>query len=89
MVVNSMIVAMVAHANQNCHVTYHLGSSQRNPFLSTDFRDYLYAYFRLHPFIGKEGKPIHVHKAAIMSSLAAFRFCITASYLPAIKVCAI
>lgn len=84
--VNAMIVAMVANANQNSHVIYHVGSSQRNPFSISSFRDFAYRYFRKHPWVNEKGKPIKVRKLALLTSMASFRLYMAVSYSPTIKV---
>ncbi|KAF2321638.1 hypothetical protein GH714_000803 [Hevea brasiliensis] len=63
MVVNAIIVAMVAHANQPCiDIIYHVGSSVRNPMRYSNFKDFLARYFTTKPWIGKKGKPVKVVK---------------------------
>lgn len=84
--VNAMIVAMVANANQNSHVIYHVGSSQRNPLSYSNFRDFVYRYFQKHPWVNEKGKPIKVRKVALLTSMASFRLCMAVFYSPAIKV---
>ncbi|KAK2424135.1 fatty acyl-CoA reductase [Trifolium repens] len=63
MVVNAIIVAMMAHANQpsDDHIIYHIGSSIRNPITYRIFREYNFKYFTEKPWINNDGKPIHVH----------------------------
>ncbi|KAJ4823737.1 hypothetical protein Tsubulata_040564, partial [Turnera subulata] len=60
MVVNGMLVAMVAHANQPSLSIYHTGSSKRNPITYREFRDYKFTYFKRRPWIGKNGEPVKV-----------------------------
>ena len=63
MVVNAMLVAMMAHANQ--HIIYHVGSSVSNPIRYHNFLDYSLRYFTTKPWINKDGKPIKVGKVTI------------------------
>ncbi|KAJ4831978.1 hypothetical protein Tsubulata_050068 [Turnera subulata] len=58
MVVNGMLVAMVAHANQPSQAVYHIGSSKRNPITYSEFRDYNFTYFKRRPWIGRNGEPV-------------------------------
>ncbi|KAK4409066.1 Alcohol-forming fatty acyl-CoA reductase [Sesamum angolense] len=63
MVVNAIIVAMVAHANQpNESIIYHVGSSVSSPVEFTWLQDYAFRYFTNHPYIDKHGKPVIVGK---------------------------
>jgi hypothetical protein len=60
MVVNAMLVAMVAHANQPGDVVYHVGSSVRNPVTYLNLQDYGFNYFTENiignELIGPNGK---------------------------------
>ncbi|KAG4968581.1 hypothetical protein JHK87_034232 [Glycine soja] len=58
MVVNAMLVAMVAHANQPSDIIYHLGSSVVNPVMYLNLRDYSVRYFTEKPWINRDGKPV-------------------------------
>ncbi|XP_043687312.1 fatty acyl-CoA reductase 3-like isoform X2 [Telopea speciosissima] len=51
MVVNAMIVAMAAHANQCGEFIYQVGSSLREPAKFALLQDYCYQYFSKHPWI--------------------------------------
>ncbi|KAJ9177950.1 hypothetical protein P3X46_009873 [Hevea brasiliensis] len=88
MVVNAIIVAMVAHANQPCiDIIYHVGSSVRNPMRYSNFKDFLARYFTTKPWIGKKGKPVKVvSKTTIFESIAEFHRFIRIRYLPLLKV---
>ncbi|AES67032.2 putative oxidoreductase [Medicago truncatula] len=74
MVVNAIIVAMMAHANQpNDNIIYHVGSSIRNPITYRTFRDYNLRYFTKKPLINKDGKSIKVGNITVFSNIASFR----------------
>ncbi|KAJ4832198.1 hypothetical protein Tsubulata_009024 [Turnera subulata] len=82
MVVNTMLVAMVAHANQRPSQTiYHIGSSKRNPMTYRNFGDYGFTYFTGKPWIGKDGKPVKVGWPRIMGSLTIFHIYVAFRYL--------
>ncbi|KAJ9128459.1 hypothetical protein P3X46_034992 [Hevea brasiliensis] len=88
-VVNAIILAMVAHANQPCNdIIYHVGSPARNPIRCSDIEDYRIRYFTNKPWIGKNGKPVKVvSKITIFNSIAKFHRFIRIRYLPLLKVC--
>ncbi|KAJ1442444.1 hypothetical protein SESBI_00804 [Sesbania bispinosa] len=70
MVVNSMMVALVAHCkclSQN-NLVYHIGSSLRNPFKISDLLDMMYCYFTRNPCVNKYGKPIVLTRKLILFS---------------------
>ncbi|GAB2263109.1 hypothetical protein Droror1_Dr00004106 [Drosera rotundifolia] len=87
MVVNAMIVAMVAHANQRSADTpiYQVGSSVRNPLRFTLVHDVAHRYFVKHPWINKEGDPVIVSKVKVYGSISSFRRYITLKYLLPLK----
>lgn len=87
MVVNAIIVAMVAHANEPSTAIYQVGSSVRNPVRYTNLHDYAFAYFTKKPWIGKDGKPIKVGKIKLLGSMASFRRYMAIRYLLLLKVC--
>ncbi|KAK2424199.1 fatty acyl-CoA reductase [Trifolium repens] len=62
MVVNAMLVAMVAHANQLGDAVFHVGSSVRNPMKYLNLQDYAFKYFKTKPWINKDGKTVHYKK---------------------------
>ncbi|KAF2321637.1 hypothetical protein GH714_000787 [Hevea brasiliensis] len=86
-VVNAIILAMVALANQPCNdIIYHVGSSARNPIRCSGIEDYLIRYFTNKPWIGKNGKPVKVvSKMTIFNSIAKFHRFIRIRYLPLLK----
>jgi fatty acyl-CoA reductase len=88
MVVNAIIVAMMAHANQpsDDHIIYHIGSSIRNPITYRIFREYNFKYFTEKPWINNDGKPVIVGRGTIFSNLASFRRYMFIRYLLPLKV---
>ncbi|CAH9094084.1 unnamed protein product [Cuscuta epithymum] len=86
MVVNAMIVAMVAHANQQgTESIYHIGSSVSNPMRYKVLQDLGYRFFTKHPCIGKDGKPILVGKVTVLGSMDSFRRYMAIHYLIPLK----
>ncbi|KAL8501187.1 hypothetical protein ACS0TY_020658 [Phlomoides rotata] len=85
MVVNAMIVAMVAHANEpnpNENI-YHVGTSVSNPLEFTYIQDYGLRYFTQHPWVGKDGKPVIVGKVTVLSTMESFqRYMMIRYFLP-------
>ncbi|KAK9127720.1 hypothetical protein Syun_016517 [Stephania yunnanensis] len=72
MVVNALIVAAVAHANQPSQFIYQLGSSIGNPLKLGTFLTYLYIFFSKNPWISKGGKPVKVRRGVLLKSEASF-----------------
>lgn len=93
MVVNAMMVAMAANANQPCYpdddqiAIYQVGSSVSNPIRFTCIQDYGLRYFTSNPWIGKDGKPIKVGKVTVLSSMDSFHRYMAIHYLLPLKVC--
>ena len=92
MVVNAMMVAMVAHANQiataeSNNIIYQVGSSVSNPINLTYIQDCGRLYFTKHPWIGNDGKPVKVGKITVLNSMASFHRYMTIHYLLPLKVC--
>ncbi|KAL2557403.1 Fatty acyl-CoA reductase 3 [Forsythia ovata] len=85
MVVNAIVVAMVAHANQPNESIYHVGSSVSNPVEFTWLQDYGYQYFTKHPWINKDGKPVIVGKVTVLNTMASFRRYMAVRYLLPLK----
>ncbi|KAJ8767861.1 hypothetical protein K2173_020801 [Erythroxylum novogranatense] len=81
MVVNSIIVAMTAHANQPSYEIYQVGSSVRNPLTYSSLQDFGFRYFSKKPWIGKDGKPVKVRKIRVLSSMDSFRRYMAVRYL--------
>ena len=88
MVVNSMIAAMVAHANEQppFEIIYHVGSSLANPLRFSCIQDYGQRYFTKHPWVGKDGKPVRVGEVTVLNSMASFRRYMAIHYLLPLKV---
>ncbi|KAL2541040.1 Fatty acyl-CoA reductase 3 [Abeliophyllum distichum] len=87
MVVNAMIAAMVAHADQpGTHIIYHVGSSMANPVSYNSLQDYGLRYFTKNPWTGKDGKPVIVVKGKQLSSVAMFQRYMEIHYLIPLKV---
>lgn len=87
MVVNAIIVAMVAHANQACDIIYQVGSSVGNPLRNCNLQDYGFRYFSQNPWINKDGKPVKVGKMVVLDSMDSFRRYMAIRYLFLLKVC--
>ncbi|XP_021716399.1 alcohol-forming fatty acyl-CoA reductase-like [Chenopodium quinoa] len=86
MVANSIIVAAMIHANQpgNPRI-YQVGSSVRNPTSLTTLHEVAYQYFRRHPWINKDGKPVIVSHVRVLGSMASFKRYLTLHYLLPLK----
>jgi fatty acyl-CoA reductase len=87
MVVNCMIVAMVACANQSSQIILHVGSSWRNPIKFSSLRNIIFRYFTEHPLVSKNGESIKVDRGIVLSSMAIFRAYMTIRYVLPLKVC--
>ncbi|KAI8573487.1 hypothetical protein RHMOL_Rhmol01G0281400 [Rhododendron molle] len=87
MVVNSMLVAMAANANEASDgvVIYQVGSSVSNPIRLNSIQDYGQLYFKKHPWIGKDGKAVKVGNITWLSSMASFRRYVAIRYLLPLK----
>ncbi|PSS03141.1 Alcohol-forming fatty acyl-CoA reductase [Actinidia chinensis var. chinensis] len=87
MVVNSMIAAMVAHANEQppFETIYQVGSSLANPLRFSCIQDYGQRYFKKHPWVGKDGKPVRVGEVTVLNSMASFRRYMAIHYLLPLK----
>ncbi|KAM7528100.1 hypothetical protein LguiB_031510 [Lonicera macranthoides] len=86
MVVNAMIAAMAAHANQPFEIIYHVGSSVTNAVKYGCIQDYGLRYFTNNPWIDKDGNRVKVGKLTVMTSIASFRRYMTLRYLLPLKV---
>ncbi|XP_057458031.1 alcohol-forming fatty acyl-CoA reductase-like [Lotus japonicus] len=86
MVVNAMLVAMVAHANQpSDQATYHVGSSVRNPVTYHNLQDYGLRYFTAKPWINKDGSSVKVGRVNVLTDMASFRRYMFIRYLLPLK----
>ncbi|KAL5081889.1 hypothetical protein RYX36_010310 [Vicia faba] len=82
MVVNAMLVAMVAHANQpSDDIIYHVGSSVRNPMRYLNLKDYGFRYFTANPWINKDGTPVKVGKITVLTDMDSFQRYVFIRYL--------
>ncbi|PON84334.1 Fatty acyl-CoA reductase [Trema orientale] len=84
-VVNAIIVAMAAHANQPSDRIYQVGSSMRNPLRYVDLQEFGFGYFSKKPWINKDGKPVKVAKVFVLSNMASFHRYMTFRYLLFLK----
>ncbi|KAH9699842.1 Fatty acyl-CoA reductase 3 [Citrus sinensis] len=84
MVVNSMIMAMVANANNpSSQMIYHVGSSLRNPIQFFQIHEFVFHYFTKNPYIDKYGNPVIVGKFKVLDSPAKFhKYMAVRSVLP-------
>ncbi|TQD73638.1 hypothetical protein C1H46_040827 [Malus baccata] len=85
MVVNAILAAMAAHANQPGEVIYQVGSSMRNPLRYSNLHDYGFRFFTKKPWINKDGTPVKVGKVKVMGSMASFHRYMTVRYLLFLK----
>ncbi|KAM7528102.1 hypothetical protein LguiB_031512 [Lonicera macranthoides] len=85
MVVNAMIAAIVANANQPREIIYHVGSSVSNAVKYSSIQDYGQRYFTKNPWVDKDGKPVKVGKLTVMTSMDSFRRYMTLRYLLPLK----
>ncbi|XP_048444880.1 fatty acyl-CoA reductase 3-like isoform X2 [Pyrus x bretschneideri] len=85
MVVNAILAAMAAHANQPGEVIYQVGSSMRNPLRYSNLHDYGFRFFTKKPWINKDGTPVKVGKVTVMGSMASFHRYMTVRYLLFLK----
>ena len=86
MVVNAMLVAMVAHANEADGIIYHVGSSMRNPVRYSNLRDYSFRYFTSKPLRNKDGKIVKVGTVTVLNSMDSFRTYMFIRYMLLLKV---
>ncbi|XP_071927622.1 alcohol-forming fatty acyl-CoA reductase-like [Coffea arabica] len=87
MVVNCILVAIVAHADQSYdHHIYHVGSSRRNPLKFSDVHEMFYSYFIKNPGINDRGKAVRVNKGKVLSSMDSFNKYIAIRHLPFLKI---
>ncbi|CAL1403968.1 unnamed protein product [Linum trigynum] len=87
MVVNSMLMAIVAHSNQprSEPVIYQVGSSIRNPMKLGDLKEYGFGYFSQKPWVDKEGNVVRVRKVRVLGSMDSFRRYMAFRYLLVLK----
>ncbi|XP_010255716.1 PREDICTED: fatty acyl-CoA reductase 3-like [Nelumbo nucifera] len=86
MVVNSMVAAMVAHANQRKEFIYQVGSSRSNPIKGSRVHEYVHRYFSINnPFVDKKGNPIKIRKYAVLTSKHALQWYMLTRYMLPLK----
>ncbi|KAG6433090.1 hypothetical protein SASPL_104697 [Salvia splendens] len=85
MVVNAIVVALVAHADQANESVYHVGSSVSNPVEYASLQSYGLRYFSAHPWIDKNGNPIVVGKMTVFNSMESFQRYMRLRYLLPLK----
>ncbi|KAL1329012.1 hypothetical protein AAHE18_12G009800 [Arachis hypogaea] len=83
MVVNAMLAAITAHANQHSDdiTIYHVGSSVSNPVTLHNICKSAFRYFTAKPWINRDGKPVKVKKLIMLNNLATFRIYMFICYL--------
>ena len=86
MVVNSIIMAMVTHANKSSQIIFHVGSSLRNPMKLPSLSDLISLYFTQNPWIDRNGKSIKVSKLIVFSNIATFQAYMAIRYKLPLKV---
>ncbi|KAG8387515.1 hypothetical protein BUALT_Bualt02G0029100 [Buddleja alternifolia] len=87
MVVNAMIVAMAAHANESTDpIIYHVGTSMANPVLYRRLQDYGLRFFTERPWINKDGKPVIVSKGTELGTKYAVHRYMEMHYLIPLKI---
>lgn len=87
MVVNSILVAIVAHANHpNNDAIYHVGSSVRRPLIYSDLQEFGFRHFTAKPWINNDGNPVKVGKVRVFSNMDSFRRFMFIRYLLLLKV---
>ncbi|XP_047972725.1 fatty acyl-CoA reductase 3-like [Salvia hispanica] len=85
MVVNAIIVAMVAHADQANESVYHVGSSMSNPVKSAWLQSYGQRHFTSHPWIDSNGSPVVVGNVTVFNTMKSFQRYMTLRYLLPLK----
>ena len=90
MVVNVVISAMVANAKANQYsadpIIYHVGSSMRNPIKISDFREFVYTYFTIHPYMDNNGNKVRVSNCTLLDTWDKFQRYVAIRYLLPLKV---
>uniref|UniRef100_A0A7N0RHU1 Fatty acyl-CoA reductase n=1 Tax=Kalanchoe fedtschenkoi TaxID=63787 RepID=A0A7N0RHU1_KALFE len=72
MVVNSIIVAIVAHADRPGEIVYQVGSSNRNPLKYSSIPLWGHIYFTQNPWTDRDGKKVLVRKIKILDTMESF-----------------
>ncbi|KAJ8440567.1 hypothetical protein Cgig2_028696 [Carnegiea gigantea] len=86
MVVNAIIVATEAHANQASDpIIYHIGSSLRHSIKFKIIHDTSDQYFSKHPWTNKDGRPVIVSHVKFLAPVDSFKRYLTLRYLLPLK----
>ncbi|KAL9247303.1 hypothetical protein vseg_020747 [Gypsophila vaccaria] len=86
MVVNSILVASMAHANEKGSLRiYHVGSSVKNPLKFNSLHEVAHQYFKLHPCVNKDGSPVIVGHVKVLGSMSSFKTYLSLHYLLPLK----
>ncbi|KAF7093458.1 hypothetical protein CFC21_095868 [Triticum aestivum] len=80
MVVNSMMVAMLAHSEEQAQTIYHVTSSMSNPASYTTLRESAHRYFVDNPPRGENGEPIQLKEMRFFSTVARLRMYMVIKY---------
>ncbi|VAI69885.1 unnamed protein product [Triticum turgidum subsp. durum] len=80
MVVNSMMVAMLAHSEEQAQTIYHVTSSMSNPASYTTLRESAHRYFVGNPPRGENGEPIQLKEMRFFSTVARLRMYMVIKY---------
>ncbi|XP_056689617.1 alcohol-forming fatty acyl-CoA reductase-like [Spinacia oleracea] len=76
----------MVHANQPGNLRiYHVGSSVKHPTTLASLHELVYQYFKRHPWINKDGKPVIVGRVRVLDSMASFKGYLTLHYLVPLK----
>ncbi|KAL0436316.1 UNVERIFIED_CONTAM: Fatty acyl-CoA reductase 3 [Sesamum radiatum] len=86
MVVNAMIVAMAAHADEPIEMIYHVGSSISNPVSYHRLQNYGHRFFSERPWINKDGKAVVVRKGTELGTVAKVQRYMELHYLIPLKM---
>ncbi|KAF3442271.1 hypothetical protein FNV43_RR16187 [Rhamnella rubrinervis] len=90
MVIDLMIVAMVAHANDHQSfktIIYHIGSSLRNPINISNIRKFSFQYFTRKPLKNNKGEPIkNIGKLLFLSNAAVFHTYMLIRFILPLKI---
>ncbi|XP_074267499.1 alcohol-forming fatty acyl-CoA reductase-like [Silene latifolia] len=81
MVVNAILVAAMAHANDKGNLTiYHVGSSVKNPINFNSVHEAIFQYFKHHPYVTNNGTPVIVGHVKVLTTMASFKSYISLRY---------
>ncbi|XP_074266426.1 alcohol-forming fatty acyl-CoA reductase-like [Silene latifolia] len=87
MVVNAILVAAMAHANDKGNLAiYHVGSSVKNPVSFKTLFDVAYQYFKHHPWIKNDGTPVILGHVKILTTMSSYNAYFFLHYLLPLKV---